>query len=137
MEREAWEKDYDYADMMAKYYSDKAQRFWYKSGLFDISIEGTPLKFALVSNSYTNGDKKLVLDYGNETDSILNEYFLLLLNSTNSYTVVDCLLTPEEYNNLKISLVKFNGDLYNIAEIDGYDPLCKKKGILKLIRKII
>lgn len=137
MEHEAWEKDYDYADMMDKYYSDKAQRFWYKSGLFDIPIEGTPLKFALVSNSYTNRDKKLFLNYENEADSILNEYFLLLLNSENNYTIVDCMLSPDEYNNLKTSLVNFNGDLYNVAEIDGYDPLEKKRGKLKLIRKII
>ncbi len=79
----------------------------------------------------------MILNYENKKDSILKNYFLLLVDYQKDYTVVDCLLYPEEYANIKNSLVKFNGDLYIVAECDGYDILNKKNCTLKLIRKTI
>ena len=77
----------------------------------------------------------MILDYENKLDSIMKNFFFLLDNS-NDYTIIDCILSAEEYKNLNKSLIRFNGDLYNVAEIDGYDPLGKNQATLKLIRKI-
>lgn len=132
-EYEAW--DGDYAEMLKKRYYDKAQRFWYKSGIFNIeTIKHRNVQVALVSNEY-NDTYKMILDYENKLDSIMKNFFFLLDNS-NDYTIIDCILSAEEYKNLNKSLIRFNGDLYNVAEIDGYDPLGKNQATLKLIRKI-
>ena len=136
MNHEAWENDLDYEDTMDDRYYDLPQRFWYKTGLFDAEINKRPVRLAKVSNEY-NGETKLTLDYKDDPNSLLNNYFLLLLNVDNTYTVVNCYLTPEEYSRLDISLVKFNGNHYNIAEIDGYDPMRRSKGVLKLIKRMI
>ncbi|MDH6309607.1 hypothetical protein M2451_001973 [Dysgonomonas sp. PFB1-18] len=67
---------------------------------------------------------------------MLSLRMLLLLTNQKHYTIVNCYLSPEEYKDLGRSLVKLNGDLYYAAEIDGYDPLGKKPGTIKLIRQI-
>lgn len=134
-DHEIWDNDYDYAEMLSKQYFDKSLRFWYKSGVKELDL-GLDRKatIALVSNEY-KGDHEQTLNYRNEPNTIMSNYFLLLTNRK-YYTVVECYLTPEEYSNLDIALVRFNGDLYNVAEIDGYDPLGRRKSTLKLIRKI-
>lgn len=134
-DHEIWENDYDYEEMQSNRYFDKALRFWYKSGVKEIDL-GLDRKttIALVSNEY-KGNQEQVLNYRNEPNTIMSNYFLLLTNRKH-YTVISCYLTPEEYSNLNISLVRFNGDLYNVAEIDGYDPLGRRQCTLKLIRKI-
>ena len=91
---------------------------------------------ALVSSSLDSSNI-LRLDYKNQPNTILTTYFNLLTNNENCYTTVGCYLTPEEYSNINNSIIKFNGDLYYIAEIDGYDPLGRRKATLKLIRKIL
>lgn len=135
-DHEIWEYDYDYKEMMTKTYFDKAQRFWYKSGVTELNLMLDKITtIALVSNEYT-GVKKLTLDYKDKADSITRSYFSLFSNN-NNYTTVECYLTPEEYSNLDKSLVRLNGDLYHIAEVDGYDPLGKNKCTIKLIRRTI
>lgn len=140
-DKEAWEKSFDYREMMKKKYYDKPQRFWYRNGTktlpTDYINESTKEKIsvdvALVSNSY-NGNKPLTLDYEDKPDSIMRQYFMLLDNNK-SYTTVECYLTPEEYDMLDRCYVKFNGDLYLVAEADGFDPLGKSKTKLKLLKK--
>lgn len=131
---EIWEHDYDTKEMLSKLYLDKGQRFWYKSGVkeLDLGLNRTA-KIALVSNTH-NGNSQ-TLNYKDRPNTIMSNYFLLLTNSK-YYTEVECYLTPEEYSKLDIALIRFNGDLYNVAEIDGYDPLGRRKAKLKLIRKI-
>lgn len=136
-DNEIWKNDYDYEEMRSKEYFDKAQRFWYKAGLLDVTInDAVKVQAAKVSNSY-DGNKKMTLNYKNEPDSILRNYFLMMVNNNNNYTVAECYLTAQEYADLNKSLVKLNGDLYHPAEVDGYDPLNRKKCRLKLIRKIM
>lgn len=133
---EIWENDYDYGEMMGKTFFDKSQRFWYKTGVKELILNNNAVAdIAIVGNEYS-GASRLILDYENKSDSILRNYFLLLTNSK-SYTIIDCYLSPEEYTMLSKSLIKFNGDLYHAAEIDGYDPLGKNTGTLKLIRRIV
>lgn len=134
LDREAWAGDYK--EMMDKTYYDKTQRFWYQSGTFEIDLTSKDKVTASLVSNELNKTRKLILDYEDKADSIMRNFFFLLINN-NQYTTVECYLAPEEYNNLDKALVKFNGDLYYTAEVDGYDPLCKKKCRLKLIRKII
>ncbi|WP_255490615.1 hypothetical protein [Dysgonomonas sp. 511] len=136
-DHDLWDNKSDYADMLSKEYYDKAQRFWYQSGIYDIQSKENNFKLAMVSNTYNDKGKRIILDYKDTPNSIIQNYFLLLTHSDNNYTIVDCLLTPEEYINLNKSFIKLNGDLYTVAEIDGYDPTCKRKASLKLIRKTI
>lgn len=137
MEQEAWEKDYDYQEFANKSYFNKAQRFWFKTGLFDAVVDGKVITLVLAGNEYKDSASGLILNYENESDTIMKQYFFLFGNHNNDYTIVDCFLTPEEYVGLQQSFIKFNGDLYNVAEIDGYDPTGRKQGTLKLIRQII
>lgn len=127
----------DYDEMMKKTYFDKAQRFWYRKGeTHRVSMsDSASCDLALVNGEY-NGSNKMILDYENKPDSILDNYFYLL-NNSKDFTEVECFLTPEEYAYIDKSMVKFNGDLYNIISIDGYDPGGRKKATLKLLRKII
>lgn len=136
-DHEIWVNDHDYEEMHSKEFYDKAQRFWYPSGLTNLKINSIDdISVAKVSNEY-KGQKNLILNYKDNPNTIAKNYFMLLANNNNSYTIVECYLTPEEYSNLDKAFVKFNGDLYYTAEVDGYDPLCKKKCRLKLIREII
>lgn len=134
-DKEIWQNDYDYKEMLSKQYFDKSLRFWYKSGVkeLDLGLDRKAIT-ALVSGEHSK-EHKQTLNYRNEPNSIMSNYFLLLTNQK-YYTIVECYLTPEEYSNLDISLVRFNGDIYNIAEVDGYDPTGRRKCTLKLIRKI-
>ena len=137
--KEVWEQNdsEDYADMQNKRYTNLAQRFFYFKDTYQVPnyvIREQPY-LALVSSYLGSGN--ITLDYKNKPNSILSTYFNLLTNNENCYTTVDCYLTPEEYNNINNSIVKLNGDLYYIAEIDGYDPLGRRKATLKLIRKIL
>lgn len=135
-DREVWDSQYDYEETMDNTFYDKAQRFWYRNNKLDLEIgTGHQSYVALVSGQYESGNKKMILNYKNEPDSIMRNYFLMLTNEKN-YTTVECYLTAEEYDRLPYSLARLNGDLYNIAEIDGYDPLGGKKTKLKLIKRI-
>ncbi|MDR0825236.1 MAG: hypothetical protein LBN74_09090 [Prevotella sp.] len=137
-EQEIWEHGADYSEMSRKRYINLSQRFWFQSGYFTTNtFKGDKqISLATVTERY-EGIKRLALHYRNEPDSIMRNYFLLMVNNNNSYTIVNCHLTPEEYAEINKSMVKLNGDLYNIAEVDGYDPLGKEECALKLIRRIV
>lgn len=145
-DKEIWEGTKDEEEMGKKDYKSKAQRFWYRkeAETYDLIIDKTKkVASAIVTNTFDNGKHSLRLNYKDNKkstdsiDSILTSYFTLFTDADNCYTTVECYLTPEEYNNIGDSLIQLNGDLYYLAEIDGYDPLGKKKATLKLIRKFI
>jgi hypothetical protein len=142
--KEVWERpeNEDYQEMMQKQYFDKAQRFWFKGGTFGLPLgnptigAGPPQKrieAALVQNEHPR--LGLSLNYENRPGSILRQYFLLLDNSY-FYTEVECLLSPQEYRDLDILQAVFNGSLYHVASVDGYDPLCRAPAKLKLLRRL-
>lgn len=137
-DKEVWENGVeDYEEMQKNRYTNLKQRFWYHtSNTFQVEINAYSVDTALVSNSY-NGISKQILDYENKPYSIMKNYFLLLADADNHYTTIECYLTPGEYSNIDNSLIQFNGDLYYVAEADGYDPMGKKKTTLKLIRKTL
>lgn len=135
-DKEIWEDKTprDYAEMMGKDYTDFTQRFWYKGENIEISGFGREI---IVTTLVKNEIEASRLNYHNKPSSILSNYFTIFVNNDANYTVVDCYLTPDEYNNLPYNLIRFNGDIYYPAEIDGYDPLGRRKATLKLIRKIL
>lgn len=135
-EKEVWEPGKSEKEANSKKYFNSAQRFWYPTKKTQqVMLYGnTPVDLALVSNTY-KGDKTLELNYEDKPNSIMRNYFMLLTNERN-YTSVECFLSPEEYADLGNSYIKFNGDLYIVAEADGYDPMGKSKTKLKLIKKM-
>jgi len=101
------------------------------------ATEGTGLleqKYADVA-VVSNASGGLVLNYENKPGSLMQTYFFLLADNV-GYTQIECYLTPEEYEKINLSLVRFNGDLYNVASVDNYDPMCRKAAKLKLIPKM-
>lgn len=138
-DKEVWKTDNrDYAEMMRKSYTDKAQRFWYKDdNTFPVKLNRIwDVEAGLVSNALI-GNNPMVLDYKDQPNSIMQNYFTVLADADNCFTTVECYLSPEEYAMIDRALIRFNGDMYRVAEVDGFDPLGKKKATLKLIRKML
>lgn len=142
---EVWQDDMTYKEGVSKIYTSYNQRFWYYSGYYyidlflyndNVSSHYRGLTIADVSNTF-NQDKILNLDYKNKSNSILTTYFTVVASNDTNYTEIECYLTPDEYDRLDGSnLVKWNGDLYYISSIEGYDITEKNKTKLKLIRKM-
>lgn len=138
---EVWADTMPYPDAMAKRYTNLATRFWYYNGLLNdlgadlyFNTESNKIKIAKVSNSIT---ELMTLNYKNETNTILNIYFTVLVNSSSHYTELEGYLKPEQYDKLDGAIMAmFNGDQYYIAELAGYDPLGRNKTKIKLIRKV-
>lgn len=135
---DVWANTMGYGQAMAKRYTDQAYRFWYFDGLLNstgatFDFNGNPLKLARVAEARDRSE----LNYKNRKYTILDNYFTLLINGSSHYTEVEGYLTPEMYQELDgARLCHFNGDLYYIAEVQGYDPAGRNKAKLKLIRKI-
>lgn len=131
-EHEAWAEENTYGEAMEKRYTNLAQRFWFYDGTFQAKIKGNDTSLARVTNS--NG---LELSYENKYNTILRLYFATLVDANSHYTEIECYLTPDLYealNGRKKAI--FNGDVYYVAEISGYDPSGRNKSKIKLIRRI-
>ena len=134
-DKEIWqtETSRDYESMLSKVYTDLAQRFWYKENNFAYTDnKNRTFVIAQVKNEIEN---IIDLNYYNRFYSILRNYFTIFVDKNADYTIVECILTPDEYSKLPYSYVRFNGDIYIVAEIDGFDPLGRAKATLKLIGK--
>lgn len=133
-----WNGPGNYGELMRKRYTDKAFRFWYLSGLFsdagvNISINGEPIEIALVGYENENN----ILNYKNQPHTILDNFFTLIVSADSNYTEIEGYLTQTMYAQLDgTRTAKFNGDLYYVAEIVGYDPAAVNKTKIKLIRKL-
>lgn len=134
-----WDASVSYPDAMKKKYTDQALRFWYYDGLLNdlgatFQFNGAALNIAKVSNEIAGLS---ILNYKNHQFTILDNYFTLLINGASHYTEVSAYLTPLQYQALNGSIMAmFNGDLYYVAELSGYDPTGRNKTTIKLIRKI-
>lgn len=134
---DVWNPYAPYDEAMIKNYTDLNLRFWYFNGLFSddgviIKINNQNAKIAKVSNTLAG---KCTLDYSNSNISILNNYFDLMLNTSNHYTEIEVILPPLVYEKLnRVLNVIFNGDVYKVAEITGYDPSGRNKTKIKLLK---
>lgn len=136
---DVWEEKVAYPDAIKKRYTNQAIRFWYYDGLLNdlgasFTFNNKPLSIAKVSNELPGLS---LLSYKNQKLTILDNFFTLLINGSSHYTEVEGYLTPNQYEDLNGSIMAmFNGDLYYVAEISGYDPTGRNKTKIKLIRKI-
>lgn len=135
---EVWNDAMPYPEAMRKRYTDLAYRFWYYDGLLNsagatFTFNGAALQLARVSNRIATS----ILNYKNLPFTILDNYFTVLINGSSHYTELEGYLTAAMYAQLDGSLMAmFNGDLYFIAELGGYDPTGRNKTNIKLIRKL-
>lgn len=144
---EIWQREgtRDYEEMMPKLYTHYAQRFWYRSDMYDAgnvwnngkeNEKPESLLLSMVSNRMRGG-RTLLLNYHNKPNTILTTYFNVIVGADSNYTEVECYLTPDEYERLDGSCyAQLNGDLYYIASVEGYDPIGRNSTKLKLIRKV-
>jgi len=133
---EVWEPSEEYGAAMTKRYTDSALRFWYANGVFP---DFFPFGRAYVRLAKVKGllEGRNILNYKDEKLTITANYFTLLADGSSHYTEAEGYLTPEQYERLNGSLsVMFNGDLYYVAELSGYDPTGRNKTKIKLIRRI-
>ena len=137
--QEIWTDELAYFDAMKKRYPNQALRFWYLDGLLNdlgatFDFNGKSLSIAKVSNELPGLS---ILNYKDQRLTILSNYFTLIINGSSHYTEIEGYLMPDQYEALNGAiLAMFNGDLYYVAEISGYDPTGRNKTKIKLIRKI-
>lgn len=138
--KDVWEENTEYHKAMEKKYTDLGIRFWYFDG--KLTDAGAVFPFgndnfiqpARVSNVLP---ERLTLDYSNERRTILTSYFNTLVNAEAHYTEVTAYVSAEQYERLNSSIyARYNGDIYLIAELSGYDPTGRNKTTIKLIKKI-
>jgi len=136
---DVWDPLMSYPDAMTKKYTDLAMRFWYFDGQLNdlgasFEFNNEALTLAKVSNELAGAN---ILNYKNAKFTLLDNYFTVLVNGASHYTEIEAYITPAQYKALNGAiLAKFNGDLYYIAELNGYDPTGRNKTKIKLIRRI-
>lgn len=136
---DVWDALMAYPEAMTKRYTDLPYRFWYFDGQLNDSgasfeFNNDLLVLAQVSNEMEGVN---ILNYKNARFTLLDNYFTVLINGASHYTEIEAYITPQMYAALNgAMLAKFNGDMYYIAELSGYDPTGRNKTKLKLIRRI-
>ena len=134
---------YDYTESMKHDGYGLPQRFWFRPQLEKTS-SNTQLyvttqqypneKVYLYTTTNQNGN--LNLSYKTNEYSLLNQYFNISPRLSSNFVEVEVYLTPEEYNRLKNgALVHVDNDLYQVVEIQGYDPTGNELTTLKLMKK--
>lgn len=137
---------YDYADSEAHDGYGLTQRLWYTPSMqpyVDSSMHSNPtyiwtdtypqeMVYIYTPTNVWNG---MNLSYKNSEKSLL-DYFNIKAELASNYVTVEVYLTPEEYKLLSNGgRVKFDSDLYDVVEIDGYDATGNNKTELKLMKK--
>lgn len=136
---EVWAATMPYSEAMTKRYTNLALRFWYYDGLLNdrgatFLFNEQPVKLAQVTNA---GPGLLTLSYENRPQTILTTYFTVLVGEASHYTEIEGYLSPLQYAALDGTIrARFNGDMYYVAEVSGYDPAGNNKTKIKLIRQI-
>ena len=137
---------YDYADSEAHDGYGLTQRLWFTPSMqpyVDSSMHSNPtyiwtdtypqeMVYIYTPTNVWNG---MNLSYKNSEKSLL-DYFNIKAELASNYVTVEVYLTPEEYKLLSNGgRVKFDSDLYDVVEIDGYDATGNNKTELKLMKK--
>ena len=138
--------NYDYADSEAHDGYGLTQRLWFTPSMqpyVDSSMHSNPtyvwtdtypqeMVYIYTPTNVWNG---MNLSYKNSEKSLL-DYFNIKAELASNYVTVEVYLTPEEYKLLSNGgRVKFDSDLYDVVEIDGYDASGNNKTELKLMKK--
>lgn len=137
-DNEPWVATTNYGELMANRYYNKALRFWYINGLLsdsgaEVAINGVPVEIARVGYE-KEGD---ILNYKNQPYTILDNFFTVLVSVDSHYTELEGYISQTMYHQLDgTRSAMYNGDLYYVAEISGYDPQGVNKTKIKIIRRI-
>lgn len=76
--------------------------------------------------------------YHSGGDTLLTRYFNLVNNATLDKLEIDVVLSPTEYQSIANGAdVKFDDNLYSVADISGYDPTGEEPCTLTLVMKEI
>lgn len=139
--------NYDYADSEAHDGYGLTQRLWFTPSMqpyVDSSMHSNPtyvwtdtypqeMVYIYTPTNVWNG---MNLSYKNSEKSLL-DYFNIKAELASNYVTVEVYLTPEEYKLLSNGgRVKFDSDLYDVVEIDGYDATGNNKTELKLMKRV-
>lgn len=129
---------YDYTESMNHDGYGLAQRFWFRPtrvGNLKVWTRGYPTESMDVFTP-ENVYNYLNLSYKTSENSLLKQYFNISSQLSSNYVEVDVYLSPDEYNRLKNGAsVRFDSDLYEVVEINGYDPTRNELTTLKLMKK--
>lgn len=112
-------------------------RYWYRQPVTNYIVKVNKeydVKLSIPINTNDNGIK---LTYNNEDNTLLTNYYNILITPDSNYVEIECYITPQEYEKLKMgSNVWFDDDVYIISEISGYAPDGLNLTTLKLIKKV-
>lgn len=134
---------YDYTESLKHDGYGLPQRFWFfpnPTMAYVWTRTYPPEKIEIYEpiNVWNGGDKVLNLSYKTTEKSILTEYFNITPYLASNYVQISVYLTPIEYNRLKNgALVHFDSDLYEVVDIEGYDPTGFNPTTLKLMKKVV
>lgn len=112
------------------------QRWWFRQepGALSVTLWNNTNVYLSIPVNAKDG---YVLNYKNEEGSLLRRFFNFFATPDSNMVTIEVALTPSEYIQLKNgAMVKFDSDLYYVAEISGYDPVCVNMTELHLIKKV-
>lgn len=111
------------------------QRWWFRQepGVLTVTLWNNTNVYLSIPVNAKDG---YVLNYKNEKGSLLRRFFNFFATPDSNIVTIEVALTPSEYIQLKNgAMVKFDSDLYYVAEISGYDPVGNNLTELHLIKK--
>lgn len=112
------------------------QRWWFRQepGVLTVTLWNNTNVYLSIPVNAKDG---YVLNYKNEEGSLLRRFFNFFATPDSNMVTIEVALTPSEYIQLKNgAMVKFDSDLYYVAEISGYDPVGRNLTELHLIKKV-
>jgi hypothetical protein len=112
------------------------QRWWFRQepGVLSVTLWNNTNVFLSIPTNEKNG---YVINYKDEPGSMLRQFFNITSTPDSNMVTIEVALTPSEYIQLKNgAMVKFDSDLYYVAEISGYDPTGNNLTELHLIKKV-
>ena len=112
------------------------QRWWFRQepGVLSVTLWNNTNVFLSIPTNEKNG---YVINYKDEPGSMLRQFFNITSMPDSNMVTIEVALTPAEYIQLKNgAMVKFDSDLYYVAEISGYDPTGNNLTELHLIKKV-
>lgn len=117
-------------------------RFWFRDMNYDRPIDTVDTVYSIEGEQqvglyapipiYDN----LYLNYKENQNNLLKQYFNITTNIDSNYIELDCYLTSEEYFHLKNGAnVIFDSDVYEVVEIKKYSITKRNMCTLKLMKK--
>lgn len=106
-------------------------RFWYRDNVTNYSLPLPNDKEYIITLPIDNKNS-IALNYKDNQSNLLT-YFFEINKQMHDKLDVEVYLTNEEYKDIILGArVKINDDIYNVAEIQGYDPTGNNKTKLTL-----